>query len=110
MNQIEHIMKLADSFAEYRDHSEYVHDRQALRAAIEQALAVQPKQEPVALVEQLARSHSKCIFKAPQPQREWVELTDDEIEDCWDGYLSDYQLQQIREISVKLREKNRGTK
>jgi hypothetical protein len=46
MNQIEHIMKLADSFAEYRDHSEYVHDRQALRTAIEQALAVQPKQEP----------------------------------------------------------------
>ncbi len=38
MSQIEHIMALADSFAEYRDHSEYVHARQALRAAIEQAL------------------------------------------------------------------------
>ncbi len=35
----------------------------------------QPKQEPMALDDQLARSHSKCIFKAPQPQpkREPVE-------------------------------------
>ncbi len=38
MNQIDNIMALADSFAEYRDHSEYVHARQALRAAITQAL------------------------------------------------------------------------
>ncbi len=45
MNQIEHIMELAK---EYRD--AIIEDgvkRQALRAAIEQSLAVQPKQEPV---------------------------------------------------------------
>ncbi len=94
-------------------------------AAIEQGLAVQPKQEPVAYayfetendswpvfysLAELARHWKPEIltplYKAPQPQREWVGLTDEEIEDCWDGYLSDYQLQQIREISVKLREKN----
>ncbi len=59
---------------------------------------------------------ARPLYEAPQPdhfadagkpmEREWVGLTDEEIEDCWDGYLSDYQLQQIREISVKLREKN----
>ncbi len=41
-----------------------------LTAAIEQALAVQPKQEPVALAEQYARSHAKFLFKAPHPLRE----------------------------------------
>jgi len=40
------------------------------------------------------------------PQRTWVGLTDEEIEDCWDGYLSDYQLQMIREMEAKLKEKN----
>lgn len=39
-------------------------------------------------------------------QQEWRGLTDDEIEECWDGYLSDYQLQMIREMVAKLKEKN----
>lgn len=45
-------------------------------------------------------------------KREWVHatqwrgLTDEEIEECWDGYLSDYQLQMIREMEAKLKEKN----
>ena len=42
----------------------------------------------------------------PAAQRQWVGLTDDEIEACWDGYLSDYQLQMIREMEAKLKEKN----
>lgn len=45
------------------------------------------------------------LYAAP-PKREWKGLTDEEIEDCWDGYLSDYQLQMIREIEAKLKEKN----
>ena len=36
--QIETIMALADSFAEYHDHSEYVHARARLRQALEAAL------------------------------------------------------------------------
>jgi len=40
------------------------------------------------------------------PSREWVGLTDEEIEDCWDGYLSDYQLEMICAIESKLKEKN----
>ena len=39
-------------------------------------------------------------------RREWRGLMDEEIEDCWDGYLSDYQLQMIRTIEAKLKEKN----
>jgi hypothetical protein len=42
------------------------------------------------------------------PRREWVSLTDEEIEDCWDGYLSDYQLEMIRAIETTLKEKNGG--
>jgi hypothetical protein len=39
-------------------------------------------------------------------QRTWVRLTDKEIEECWDGDLSPYQMQCIREIEAKLKEKN----
>jgi hypothetical protein len=39
-------------------------------------------------------------------QRTWVRLTDREIEECWDGDLSPYQMQCIREIEAKLRELN----
>ena len=44
----------------------------------------------------------------PAAQRQWVGLTDEEIEDWRDGYLSDYQLQMIRELEAKLKEKNHG--
>jgi len=40
------------------------------------------------------------------PQREWVGLTDKEIEECWDGDLSPYKMQCIREIEARLKEKN----
>ena len=39
-------------------------------------------------------------------KRLWVGLTDEEIQNCWDGELSPYQMQCIREIEAKLREKN----
>jgi hypothetical protein len=42
------------------------------------------------------------------PKREWVRLADKEIEECWDGDLSPYQMQCIREIEAKLKEKNNG--
>jgi hypothetical protein len=49
MNQIDNIMALADEYAKAAEETGYIRPtRQALRAAIEQALAVQPKQEPVA--------------------------------------------------------------
>jgi hypothetical protein len=44
-----------------------------------------------------------ALYRAP---RKWVGLTDEEIEDCWDGYLSDYQLQMIRSMEAMLKEKN----
>jgi hypothetical protein len=39
-------------------------------------------------------------------KRPWVGLTDKEIEECWDGDLSPYKMQCIREIEAKLKEKN----
>jgi len=50
-------------------------------------------------------SNVRPLYTHP-PRREWVGLTDEEIEDCWDGYLSDYQLEMIRAIEAKLKEKN----
>jgi hypothetical protein len=41
-------------------------------------------------------------------KREWVGLTDDEIIEIWDGYMSDYQLLMIRKMETKLKEKNIG--
>jgi hypothetical protein len=39
-------------------------------------------------------------------KKPWVGLTDEEIQSCWDGNLSPYQMKCIREIEAKLREKN----
>jgi hypothetical protein len=39
-------------------------------------------------------------------KRTWIGLTDEEIQSCWDGDLSPYQMQCIREIEAKLRELN----
>jgi len=47
-----------------------------------------------------------CSRNNYPPQRTWVRLTDKEIEECWDGDLSPYQMQCIREIESKLRELN----
>jgi hypothetical protein len=50
---------------------------------------------------------------APQPPREWVGLTYDEMQACWNDTMStpDYSREGIyRAIEAKLREKNGGTK
>jgi hypothetical protein len=39
-------------------------------------------------------------------KRTWIGLTDEEIQSCWDGDLSPYQMKCIREIEAKLKEKN----
>jgi len=89
----------------------------ALKAALEQ-----PEQKPVACFMENIQSgdiklvwnddgfdraiwHEKPLYTHP-PLREWRGLTDEEIESIWDGYLSDYQLQMIRAIESKLKEKN----
>ena len=41
---IDTLLALADAYAEYRDHSEYVHSRAALHAALTEALAPQAAQ------------------------------------------------------------------
>jgi hypothetical protein len=48
----------------------------------------------------------KAALEQPEQRREWRGLTEEEIESIWDGYLSDYQLQMIRTIEDKLKEKN----
>jgi hypothetical protein len=86
----------------------------ALKAALEQQ-----EPEPVLTINKLGSlvecSPTIAAFDLPDgefslythpPRREWRVLTDEEIEDCWDGYLSDYQLQMIRTIEDKLKEKN----
>ena len=80
---------------------------QILRAALEQ-----PEQKPFAWMSiggsiwrSKGRDDDIPLYTHP-PRREWRGLTDEEIEDCWDGYLSDYQLQMIRTIEDKLKEKN----
>jgi len=57
------------------------------------------------------RSHNQVAFKSTpskvnEMKRTWVGLTDKEIEECWDGDLSPYKMQCIREIESRLREKN----
>jgi len=92
--------------------------RDTLRAALKQ-----PEQEPVAWMDDFGNAFPLGAVKGAgswrddhqrnwmplythQPRREWRGLTDEEIEDCWDGYLSDYQLQMIRAVEAKLKEKN----
>ena len=96
-----------------------------MREALKEAA---PVQEPVAWIWTYANGEQEVVFVPPRhvdashvdapstitslyttppaAQRHWVGLTDDEVEYCWDGYLSDYQLQHIREIEAKLKERN----
>jgi len=46
-----------------------------------------------------------CDMAEQVNDREWEGLTDEEIKECWDGDLSPYQMQCIREIEAKLKEK-----
>ena len=47
-----------------------------------------------------------CSVQKLEVRRKWVGLTDEEIDACWDGPLSDYQRQHIREMEQALKEKN----
>jgi hypothetical protein len=89
----------------------------------------QPEQEPVAWMVYTLDGKSVCVtdnpadfadghralplYTHPPSQRSenlksraWRGLTDEEIENYWDGYLSDYQLQMIRDMEAALKEKN----
>ncbi len=141
MNQIDNIMALAQVFAsawalaggrfDSGDGFEIAEqEKQALRAAIEQALAVQPKQEPVAWMctetkvlydhdtSEVDRFHgfkpTVPLYTTPQPQREWVGLTDEQIRQsadrCDEGQEdTEFTLAFARAIEAKLREKNGAT-
>jgi hypothetical protein len=76
-----------------------------------------PEQEPIGEAHLMQKGFTHCIwsefcvpvgtkFYTTPPQREWVGLTDEEIQSCWDGDLSPYQMKCIREIEAKLKEKN----
>ena len=83
-----------------------------------------PVQEPVACVGPwdgptltlLPRSihqtfeHNQPLYAAP-PQREWVGLTDEEMQACWDAHMGveDYSRIVHQAIEAKLKEKNNGT-
>ncbi len=62
MNQIDNIMRLADAYATASLIGPYQKKRQALRAAIEKALAVQP--EPPAVTIQKLRSENEALSRS----------------------------------------------
>ena len=86
-----------------------------MREALKEA---SPLQEPVATVQSLhvdgkdigvqAHLHqhlpvgTKLYTTPPAAQRQWVELTQEEIEDCYGGEIDDF----ARAIEAKLKEKN----
>ena len=60
------------------------------------------------LVKKLGQAMSYAAQELVNPKREWIGLTDEEIDACWDGPLSAYQRQHIREMEQALKEKNGG--
>ena len=129
---IDNIMALADSFAEQYADFVYAHRpatpaldaRDALRRTIEQALA---PGEPVAWLESpygSIRMNPNMrmdfppqslkwripLYTTPQPKREWVGLTDEDVRELdtsefWDDHTpADF----VRLVENKLREKNGG--
>lgn len=84
----------------------------ALRQAIKQA-EKQQAQEPKKWVEvecplcgEMAVAHTHPVLTTPQPQREWVDLTSDEI---WEVYKKHDSMQYMafaRAIEQSLKEKN----
>jgi hypothetical protein len=64
-----------------------------------------PEDEAFEQIERIQRTRTRWV-PVEKPQSTWVRLTDKEIEECWDGDLSPYQMQCIREIESRLREKN----
>jgi hypothetical protein len=47
-----------------------------------------------------------ALYTTPQPQREWVGLTDEEINKCCDFPLNAFGMKHVRKIEAKLKEKN----
>jgi len=47
------------------------------------------------------------LYTTPQPQREWVGLTDEEIDKCCDFPLNALGMKNVRKIEAKLRSKNK---
>jgi hypothetical protein len=54
------------------------------------------------------RYELRALYLAPQPQREWVNLTYEEIDDEWDKSANLDQYEFVRSCVAKLREKNGG--
>lgn len=112
------------------------HEKEYAKAMVdlEQALEQQPADEPVAwmydwdaegesvkdwLSKDYDEAHSpsmgchniRPLYTRPQPAREWVGLTDDEIESLYFDNFSKKQLRWFafaRAIEAKLKEKNHG--
>jgi hypothetical protein len=88
----------------------------SLRQAIEQA----EKPEPVAWMNDstpagIFARHKKgaenfgCtipLYTHPQPKREWVGLTDEEMHECWESPLTPLGMKHARTIEAKLKQKN----
>ena len=76
--------------------------------AIKEALA-QPEQEPVAWEQFYPDIGKPQLTHPPQgiyytpPQRTWVGLTDEEMQDLWDRYA---HMEMMRAIEAKLKDKN----
>jgi len=105
-------LKLALKFLEsMMTHQWRARDIYNLKDAIKEALA-QPEQEPVGWAEYgvinwLADkqfNHTSFLYDTP-PQRTWVGLTDEEMQDLWDRYA---HMEMMRAIEAKLKEKNNG--
>ena len=72
------------------------------KAALEQF--VMPVGEPVAWRWNTESEHGEPLYTQPQPAREWVGLTDEEIETIWKKYKTEFFA--IKEVEAKLKEKN----
>jgi hypothetical protein len=132
MTPIENIMKLADEYADAGIYEPAARLRQALRAAIEQALT---PGEPVALLDVTYSKRSGMLESyairkmyegapsgvyavyatAPQLQREWVGLSGEEVtQQCRTVGVGSYQTLAaafkagVEFANAKLREKNGG--
>ena len=95
--------------------------RKRVLAALRERLARQ-EQEPVAWMYQDKSTHEVrfqkhmrefvdhgATYETPlytAPQREWVNLTDDEMHECWDSPLTPLGMKHVRAIEAKLKEKN----
>ena len=123
MTDLRKAAEMALEFVEWfgsNDHSiRPKHKAPEIAEALRQALA-QPEQEPVAWVyngilhefdpSEFATSEVTPLYTAP-PKREWVGLTDEEIEHCfvfdWSGeFYANWRKQTYEAIKAKLKEKN----